>query len=63
MTNREKYFRKTNEYDLLTKCQLRFARKPRVICMLDIISDHFEECPPDKLCAECIEEWLNKEAK
>lgn len=64
MTNRQKLI-ETNIYDVL--CTLHdnmlnmFA-----FCIMEILPGKYEECPyqGDKhMCGECIQNWLNEEAK
>lgn len=72
MTNRDKYIIKRNEHDMLMHI---YDRTRGNLCPLYIISDmttaeHVARCHryPDANdchrcgCAECVQDWLNKEA-
>lgn len=58
MTNRLKLIN-TNMYDLLLKINDKIKQKDRK-CILDMIEDLPMECPSEKTCQECIQEYLNQ---
>jgi hypothetical protein len=52
-------------YDLLCRMQDNISNvlKEETICYLDIVAgDHDEPCRAKK-CQECLQKWLNEEAK
>ena len=72
MTNREKYITKHNEYDMLMGI---YDRTKGRICPLYAISDmktaehsarchQYRDASDDRRrgCAECVQDWLNREA-
>ena len=63
MTNREKYITKRDEYDLLMTIRKNIAVNA---CPIDIIGGDWVECEnelPFGNCKDCIQKWLNEEAK
>lgn len=61
MTNREKYITKRNEYDLMMT-----IAETQPCCPIDVIGGECVECEKDLPfghCKDCIQRWLNKEAK
>lgn len=64
MTNRQKLI-ETNIYDLL--CTLHDNMLDMfAFCVMEILPGKYEECPyqGDKhRCGDCIQNWLNEEAK
>lgn len=63
MTNRDYYFLKANEYDLLLKIHDNLAVR-NTSCVLEAIDKKFECAITGGItCSECIQKWLNKERK
>lgn len=61
MTNREKFITKRNEYDLMMTIN---ATQP--FCPIEVIGVSRVKCEcelPFGSCKDCIERWLNEEAK
>lgn len=62
MTNREKYIIKRNEYDLLMTIAETVDRDT---CPIEVIGG--DSCRETSLncddCSDCIQQWLNEEAK
>ena len=68
MTNREKYFLKRDEYDLMMTichniqqtaiyCPIRVIGAPKRACILT------ESKSPERDCETCVQEFLNDESK
>lgn len=58
LTNRLKLIN-TNMYDLLIKINDKIKHKDGK-CILDIIEENDVQCPFDKSCKECIQDYLNQ---
>jgi hypothetical protein len=61
MTNREKYFLKRDEYDTMM-----VIAEAQPYCPIDVIGGKWTECEnelPFGNCKDCIQKWLNEEAK
>ena len=60
MTNRQKFFQKTNEYDLM----LRMQKNAHGACPISIITGDFaKDCEQQESCEQCIQQWLNEEVQ
>ena len=66
MTNRDRYFTKANEYDLLTGIHYRTGDQ----CAIPLITGQAVETMPclrddwtGMPCNECLQRWLNEEAE
>ena len=67
MTNRKKYILQKNELDMLVQIQAAIASQP-YLCVIEALTGKDYPCPDDKVCMldtceECIQNWLNEEAK
>lgn len=64
MTNRQKLIQ-TNIYDLL--CTLHDNMLDMfAFCIMEVLPGKYEECPYEwdkHNCGECIQNWLNEEAR
>lgn len=58
MTNRQKFFQKMAEYDLLMLMHERLYD----MCILSLIGD-MPECRKYDSCEQCIQHWLNEEVQ
>ena len=66
MTNRDKYFKKGNEYDLLTRIHYQTSDQ----CAIPLITHQDVETLPclrddwkPMPCDECLRKWLDKEVE
>jgi hypothetical protein len=67
MKNRDKYILQRNECDMLVQIQAAIASQP-YLCVIEALTGKDYPCPDDKVCMldtceECIQNWLNEEAK
>lgn len=60
MTNREKLL-KYNEYDILVSIQNYFLENSNCNCILETLTSEYIPCR--STCKECIQKWLNSDAK
>ena len=64
MTNREKYFLKRSEFDLMMTISDNTSA-----CAIDVMGGSMRDehgvlrCKKYKICEKCIQQWINEEAK
>lgn len=62
MTNRERYFLKRDEYDLMLQIGNETEQCPIFVVGGQISCDKIDWFGYGEKCSECIQSWLNKEA-
>lgn len=68
MTNRQKYFTQRNEYDLLMDLNISILSND-YRCVKECLTDEYQYqghhrcCLEHENCSECLQNWLNEEAK
>ena len=73
MKNRDKYLKERSEYDIMLQMQENIGGGFNC-CVIDEITGKIHNCPDKMLgrvgtysrltiCKECIQKWLNEEAK
>ena len=67
MTNREKYILQRNEYDMLCGLQAAFG-SGLCQCVIEALTAKEQPCGDYRVmnfevCCQCIQQWLNEEAK
>lgn len=55
MTNREKYFLRRDEYDIMMQISENTGE-----CPIDIITGQPHDCK-GRECDQCVQDWLNEE--